>query len=194
MIEYESVPGGFRVKDLSGDTAPYTYHPPYTSYLFYYTKYGVWRRTAGSGKWEFDSDKGGRNYRHATIRVCGIPQEIKGRHYDALIVDDMPIAEQEETLIQKNYREMKAKANADRRWNEVLNKKEVKDKMDSTKSLFRVILFNRKTEEIDYKGYTPACGKQDATMQAAQTYGKYDSKVHLTVVWELSDSSYIPIK
>ena len=61
------------------------------------------------------------------------------------------------------------------------------------KSLFHVILFNTKTEVIDFKAYIPAGEREAAVMQAAQTYGKYDSKVHLTVVWQVHDSGYEPI-
>lgn len=163
MIEFKLVSGGLRVEDLSGDTAPHTYHPPYSSYLYYYTEYGVWRRTTGNGKWEFSSDKTGcgRDYRPVIIRECEIPQEMKGKHYDCIVMDD-------------------------------IIEKEVKGKM-TNKSLFHVILFNRKTEEIEFDRIQPASNEQDAVMQAAQLYGKYDSKVHLTIVWQLQYSEYATI-
>lgn len=72
-------------------------------------------------------------------------------------------------------------------------KKEVKKEM-TNKSLFHVILFNRKTEEIAFDVIIPASNEQDAVMQAAQLHGKYDSKVHLTIVWQLQYSEYTPIK
>ena len=50
------------------------------------------------------------------------------------------------------------------------------DKM--SKYLWHVILFNTDTEKIDFKGYIPACSGSDAQMLAAQTFGKFDPKVH----------------
>jgi hypothetical protein len=132
MIEFGRVPSGFRVKDLSGDTAPHTYTPPYSSYIYYYTTCDVWRRTTGNGKWEFDSDKSGcsRDYRPVIIRECGIPTDP-------------------ETLAQKCYQEM---VENDKRKGSILMDnpilKEVKSKM---LQLIDVILFNRKTKEIDFR-------------------------------------------
>ena len=50
------------------------------------------------------------------------------------------------------------------------------DKM--SKYLWHVILFNTDTEQIDFKGYIPASSGSDAQMLAAQTFGKFDPKVH----------------
>ena len=77
------------------------------------------------------------------------------RHYDALIIDDMNIGEQE------SYEDYKKKGD---------------DKM--SKYLWHVILFNTDTEQIDFKGYIPASSGSDAQMLAAQTFGKFDPKVH----------------
>ena len=100
-----------------------------------------------------------------------------GRHYDTLIMDDMPIAEHEETLAQKNYREMKAEANADKRWNEVLRKKEVKKKMYL--QLIDVTIFNRETKHIDFHENVIAENNDEAYLLAVQSFGKYDPKVHV---------------
>ena len=50
------------------------------------------------------------------------------------------------------------------------------DKM--SKYLWHVILFNTDTEKIDFKEYIPARSDDDAQMLAAQTFGKFDPKVH----------------
>jgi len=81
--------------------------------------------------------------------------KMKGQHYDALIIDDMNIGELE------SYEDYKKKGD---------------DKM--SKYLWHVILFNTDTEQIDFKGYIPACSDNDARMMAAQTFGKFDPKVH----------------
>ncbi len=156
MIEFGHGSDGFHVKDLSGYTALHTYTPPYKLYLYYYTNYGVWRRTNRNGKWEFDNDKQGKhNFRPVIIRECGIPDT----HSEQL---------------------------------EIFN--ECKKGGNKMKSLFHVILFNKKTEEIEFDKIMPASNKQDVTMQAAQLFGKYNSKGHVTIVWELSGSAYEAIK
>ena len=58
------------------------------------------------------------------------------------------------------------------------------------KQLYHVILFNKKTEKIDFKEYIPAKCDTDATMQAAQTYGKYDSNIHNVIIKEIECSGY----
>lgn len=206
MIEFEHVPGGFRVKDLSGDTAPHTYTPPYCAHLYYYTRYGVWRRTTGDGKWEFDSDDKGRNYRPAIIRdECGIPR----RHYDALIVDDMPVRGSKTTAEGlKKAVDWYEKAKRDdmidaaiygvsmetakrRRQGIITNITEGGNEM---RRLYHVILFNKKTENIDFKEYIVAGDETDASMQAAQAYGKYSSATHVTIVKYIEGSDYEVIK
>ena len=220
MIEFELMPGGLHVKDLSGDTAPYTYTPPYSSYLYYYTEYGVWRRTTGNGKWKFASDEKGRNYRPVIIRECGIP-EMKGKHCDKIIEDDMvdalaysmkgskTTAEEvkQATDWYKMMREGKKKVKDDlnehifslplvaakrRRTGIITNITEGGNEM--TKHLYHVILFNRKTEKIDFKEYIPTKDEEAAAMTAAQRYGDYDADVHVTIIKYIDDSDYEAIK
>ena len=62
------------------------------------------------------------------------------------------------------------------------------DKM--SKYLWHIILFNTETEVIDYKGYIPAKCDMDATMQAAQIYGNYDSNIHKVIVKQIDCSGY----
>ena len=220
IIEFKIAPKGIRVEDMSGDTAPHTYTPPHSSYLYYYTAYGVWRRTTGSGKWEFSKEcnERRRNYSPTIIRECGIP-EMKGKHYDALIVDDMQDAfayamkgntEKEVKLaidwhkmMEEGERKMKEDLDkqmfslpletAKRRRQGILTNiteggNEMGDEMH--KELYHVILFNRKTEEIDFKEYIPAKCKSDAIMQAAQAYGKYGSTLHRVIVKQIEGSEY----
>ena len=54
------------------------------------------------------------------------------------------------------------------------------------KQLIHVILFNTKTETIDFKGYVPAKDETDAVMIAAQTYGSYDSNVHEVITKDVA--------
>ena len=159
MIEFGRVSDGFRVKDLSGDTAPHTYPPPYNTYLYYYTEYGVWRRTTGNGKWEFTNDEEGKgNYRPVIIRECGILQDP-------------------ETLAQKSYREMKdEEVKKTIEWYEKA-KKEVKGKMYL--QLIEVTIFNRKTLEVDFHENVIAENDDEAYLLAVQSFGKYDPKIHV---------------
>jgi len=186
MIEFGRVPNGFRVKDLSGDTAPHTYTPPHSSCLHYYTRYGVWRRTTGNGKWEFASDKSGcgHDYRPVIIRECGIPQSKEE------FSSPMPVPT---AKMWHDAQQEKARANADRRWKEAeaeaevkkaiewceKAKKEVKKKMGDELQLIDVIFFNKKTEVIDYRENIVAQDTEEAYMIAANDFGKYSSKVHI---------------
>ncbi len=69
MIEFNCMLGGnIHVIDLSGNTLPCTCAPPHPTYLYYYTDYGVWRRTTGNGKWEFADDGVGAIYRPTIVR------------------------------------------------------------------------------------------------------------------------------
>ena len=61
---------------------------------------------------------------------------------------------------------------------------------EMSKSLFHVILFNRKTETIDFKAYIPARNNQEAAMVAAQIYGEYKSETHLTIIKPIDGSDY----
>jgi len=162
MIEFGHVPDGFRVKDLSGDTAPHTYKPLYPTYLYYYTAYGVWRCTTRNGKWEFSSNRGGRDYRPTIIRKCEIPQRDD-------MVDAFGYAVTANEDVEKEVKQATE-------WYEKCIKKEVKGKM---KQLIDVIFFNRKTEEVVYRKEIVAENIEEAFMLAAQEYGKFNSKVHM---------------
>ena len=59
-----------------------------------------------------------------------------------------------------------------------------------TKQLYHVILFNTKTEEIDFKAYIPAKDEDAAAMTAVQVYGKYDADVHKHIVKYIEGSDY----
>ncbi len=176
------MPGGIiRVEDLSGDTSPCTYAPPHPTYLYYYTDYGVWRRTTGNGKWEFDDDEERDNYRPTFIRECGIPissladeePEFKGRHYDALIIDDIPMgstsSSPEEVRRTTEWYGTQYHLNPE-------YMEEVKGKM---LQLIDVIFFNRKTKVIEYHKEIVAINTEEAYMLAAQDYGKFNPKVHV---------------
>ena len=179
MIEFGRVSDGFRVKDLSGDTAPHTYTPPYSLHLYYCTAYGVWRRTTGNGKWEFSSDKTGcgHDYRPVIIGECGIPQ-----HDDMVDAFGYAVAankdvEKEVKQVTEWYERTQGIdfANPLQPKIKFTSKKEVKGKM---KQLIDVIFFNRKTEEVDYRKEIVATDIEEAFMLAAQDYGKYNSKTH----------------
>lgn len=204
MIEFGLVPDGLCVKDLSGDTTPHTYHPPYNTYLYYYTGYGVWRRTTGNGKWEFDGDKSGcvRDYRPVIVRKCGIPIEPKVREYS-------PMMETQYYLKPEYTKEMRKEKGDDmidaaiynlsmqtarrQRQGVITDIKEVKKKM-TTKSLYHVILFNKKDEVIAFKEIIPAEDAMAAGMLAAQKYGMYDPNEHVTIIKEIDHSDYEPVK
>jgi hypothetical protein len=173
MIEFGHVPEGFRVKDLSGDTSPHTYTPPYSAESLYFTKYGVWRYNHGRVSWEFTKDSVRQtNYRPVIIRECGIP-EMKGRHYDMLIEDDMPssISTVEDAKKAIRWHKMQTQYHLKPEF-----MKEVKNKM---LQLIDVIFFNSKDKKIDFRKDIVAVDVEEAYMLAAQEYGKYDSKVHM---------------
>lgn len=101
------------------------------------------------------------------------------RHYDALIIDDMSMgsASTPKEDVSKTiswYKSMK----------------EVRESMGS-KALFHVMFFNRKTEKIDFKDYVPAVSETDACMLAAQSFGKYDSNIHVRVVKHIVEYNII---
>lgn len=94
-----------------------------------------------------------------------------------------------ETLAQRMYRESLERAT--RAQKVIVDKKEVKKRM---KTLYHVILFNRKTEVIDFKEIVPAEDALAAGMVAAQKLGAYDPDVHSTVIKSIDNSGYNPIK
>jgi len=104
---------------------------------------------------------------------CGILQtreegiRMKGKHYDYVIEDDM---------IDAYKYALGSLTIGEQECYNCLTKGD--DKM--TKYLFHIILFNTETEQIDFKGYIAASSDDDARMLAAQTFGKFDPKVHAT--------------
>ncbi len=129
-------------------------------------------------KWKFERD--GHVYNPEVLEVG-----MKGRHYDALIHDDM---------IDATIYAMKSTFKDDRfmRQGIITNITEGGNEMD--RRLYHVILFNKKTENIDFKEYVAAKDETDASMQAAQAYGKYSSVVHVTIVKYIEGSDYEVIK
>ena len=139
------------------------------------------------------------------------PKEMKGKHYEALVEDDMTDAwkyamsamkEKQFADINKEIQEsIREKCGmppeyyadpnileasiyglnletANRRRQGVITNIEEKGDDKMSKYLWHVILFNTDTEKIDFKGYIPASSGSDAQMLAAQTFGKFDPKVH----------------
>ena len=95
-----------------------------------------------------------------------------GRHYDALIIDDMP-------MVSKSSSPEEVKRAVE--WGTQYHLKpeymeEVKGKM---LQLIDVIFFNRKTKVIEYHKEIVAVDTEESYMLAAQDYGKYDPKVHV---------------
>lgn len=117
-----------------------------------------------NSKWTF-RDKGGRLYT-PTISLVNDELELKGRHYDYAIIDDLIGFE----------------------------KKGVKDKMAYEKHIFHIMFFNKKSEQIDFKQYIPAKDTQAAVMIAAKTYKDYDPELHMVIVKLIDYSDYTPIK
>ena len=98
-------------------------------------------------KWSF-RDKGGCLYT-PTISLVNDELELKGRHYDHTIINDLIGFE----------------------------KKEVKNEMYL--QAIDVIFFNRKTKKVAYRELIVANDTEGAYMLAAQAFGKYDPKVHV---------------
>ena len=168
--------------------------------IAYRTCYGTWKYSC-TGKWYF-ADIGSTHWRQATIREfikddmtdawkyavsavkerqfadinkeiqesirekCGVPPEYYMERRP-LVIDDMNIGEQE------TYEDYKKKGG-----NEM------------NKSLYHVILFNKKSEIIDFKGYIPAVDALDAGMVAAQSYGTFAPNLHLTIIKKIDNSGY----
>lgn len=163
--------------------------------------------------------------------------EMKGKHYDALIMDDMPIGmsvtahkdvdkevkqvtdwwkmvtlgdkkmhldmakkmfgectsgEDTPKLTREKLANAWAKLEALRPTPIFKNITEGGNEMH--KELYHVILFNRKTEKIDYKAYITAVGEIEAGMTAAHNYDKYDGKIHKHIVKLIEGSEYEVIK
>lgn len=154
------------------------------------TKDGTWvfritNRTAGT--WLYWKE--GQCY---TPHITKVPDDdkhfnnkskMKGRHYDTLIMDDMPMGSSVSTPEDaKKATEWYERtqgidfANPLQPKIKFTSKKEVKGKM---LQLIDVIFFNRKTKEIDFRKEIVAVDMEEAYMLAAQEYGKYNSKVHM---------------
>ena len=133
------------------------------------------------------------------------PKEMKGKHYEALVEDDIldawkyamsAIKEKQFADINREIKESvrekcgipsdwiadwpKIKESGFLSYGEQESYEDYKKKGDDkmSKYLWHIILFNTDTEQIDFKGYIPACSDNDARMMAAQTFGKFDPKVH----------------
>lgn len=117
-----------------------------------------------------------------------------GKHYDAIVMDDMPgcrtSPEDTKKAVDwyKRMFDLPLVGAKRRRTGIITSITEGGNEMG--KSLFHVILFNRKTEKIDFKEYIPALEATDACMVAAQRLGKYDPKIHITIVKQIDNSEY----
>ena len=146
------------------------YHIATATDVYHTCNEGTWMMHIPEGcypTWSF-RQWGVKHSHKATISLVNEEPEFKGRHYDAIIMDDMPsksTTPEEAKKVISWYKSMK----------------EVRESMGD-KALFHVILFNRKTEVIDFKDYIPAASETDACMIAAQKFGKYDSDTHIRVV------------
>lgn len=146
---------------------------------------------------------------------------MKGKHYNAMIEDDMADAFAYSTTEKKDV-DKEVKQAVD--WHKMMEEGEKKMKEDFDKhyfdlplvpakrgrmgiitniteggnemhkELYHVILFNRKTEEIDFKEYIPAQDEEAAAMTAVQAYGEYDANIHKHLVKLIEGSDYEVIK
>lgn len=146
--------------------------------------HGIWKAVLGQGgaeagvRWEY---RRGEHVHFPSISLADtddpnvIDSMRKGKHYDAIIEDDMVDA----LAYAVNSMQPKVK------W---------EGGNEMTKRLYHVILFNRKTEKIDYKAYVPARDETDAAMIAAQSWGSYDVDTYTRIVKYIEDSDYEVIK
>ncbi len=179
-----------RVSVRRHDTDWCDYHIDTATEVNYYVLTGTWimRIHVGcSPDWIFKSKKDGSLHRPTISSADSKEPKLKGRHYHAIIHDDMVDAATYAWKATTKDDVQKATE-----WYKGMKEKEVKKKMKN-KSLFHVILFNRKIEEIEFDRILPAGDEQAAVMGAAQLFGKYDSKMHLTIVWRLQDSEYTTV-
>jgi len=184
----------FHVIDLWGDTAPFDY-TVLEDYILYETSYGMWKYSFEYNNWHFCDYPGPCKWRLATIRESGIPHEHLMRND---MVDSFAYAVSQCT--DKDIRQCvdwyKMMAEGEEKMLRGLstpiftNITEEKGGNEMTKYLYHVILFNKETETIDFKEYIPAKDASDASMQAAQAYGKYDSNVHIVIVKQIDYSQY----
>ena len=108
-----------------------------------------------------------------TISLANEEPEFKGRHYDALIMDDIPMGSKSSSPeeVKKATEWYKTQYHLKPKY-----MREVKKKM---LQLIDVIFFNRKTKAVDYRKEIVAVDIEEAYMLAAQDYGKFNSKVHV---------------
>lgn len=201
------------IKDVyDGDWSSYVLIPSVE--VHHDTPDGTWILRAHVGcqpDWLFKRE--GHIYTPAIYEVK--KQEVKRKHHDAIIKDNMVDA-----ALYALHEELGTHSNAvgvekltfdkiQRAWN-AINKdnmhralkemyqygrwKNITKGGNNMKALYHVILFNRKTETIDYKEYVPAEDETIAGMTAAHDYDKYDGKVHRCIVKLIEGSEYEVIK
>lgn len=152
--------------------------------------------TCNEGTWMMHRQEGcnptwtfrqwGVSYSHkATVSLAKGEPELRGKHYDVVIEDDIPSRSSSPEDVKKDtgWYQMEAQ-----RMYTLKPKymEEVKRDMGN-KALFHVIFFNTKLEVIDFKDYITAASETDACMLAAQSFGKYDSNIHERVVTHILD-------
>ena len=115
--------------------------------------------------------------------------DYKGKHYEAVIEDDMVDAfgyavtankdvEKEVKQVTKWYERTRGIdfANPLQPKIKFTSKKEVKGEM---LQLIDVIIFNRKTEVVDFRKDIVAPDRSEAALVAVQEFGKYNPKIHI---------------
>jgi hypothetical protein len=168
----------------------------------YATSYGMWTFFCDGGGITFRANNSDTEERAVVFEVDPGP----GRHYNRLIEDDIASCETKKDDVEA---EVKAAAEWYERTQGIDFANPLQPKLnwpskikwdgitveggDKMKALYHVILFNRKTEEIDFKEYVSAKSEMDATMLAAQAYSSYDSDVHKVIVKLIECSEYKPI-
>jgi len=194
------------------DTAPNFAHP---------CSYGTWHlRISADYQPEWKLHKKNKHGTYVYIPVISKADDtdpqvkddlhggMKGKHHDALIEDDMADAFAY-GMTKKEDVEKEVKQVVD--WWKMVKLGDKKMSLDSIrkmfnectskkggnemhKELYHVILFNRKTEKIDYKAYIVAIGEMEAGMTAAHDYEKYDGKIHKHIVKLIEGSEYEVVK
>ena len=163
--------------------------------ITYRTCYGTWKYSC-TGKWYF-ADIGSTHWRQATIREFIEDDMTDAWKYAVSAMKEKQFADINKE-IQESIREkcgvppeyyadpniLEASIyglnleTANRCRQGVITNIEEKGDDKMSKYLWHIILFNTDTEKIDFKGYIPASSGSDAQMLAAQTFGKFDPKVH----------------
>jgi len=190
-----------------------------TSQIRHETQDGCWTITfelEAQPTWRFAA-KYGILYSPTISKVDG--SEMRGRHYDATIEDDMVSSYQYALNVKKTQEEVAVATQWHKKmvdpsygaWKEFAahTEKDIRNACripirnpmrqgiivsidtgeggdEMHKQLIHVILFNTKTETIDFKEYVSAKDETDAVMIAAQTYGSYDSNVHEVITKDVA--------